>query len=90
MVLYLLFDGIVFFLRVFFVNLDFWCIFVPSSIEVAKFMASSFHLSSSISMKSFFLRAKEEYMVDMDCMCFSWLFFFYAGSFMLIFVYLFC
>ena len=40
------------------------------------------------SMKSFFLGAKEEYMVDMDCMCFSWLFFFYAGSF--IFVYLFC
>ena len=66
MVLYLLFDGIAFFLRVFFVNLDFWCIFVPSSIEVAKFMVSSFHLSSGISMKSFFLRAKEEYMVDMD------------------------
>ena len=42
------------------------------------------------SMKSFFLGAKEEYMVDMDCMCFSWLSFFYAGSFMLIFVYLFC
>ena len=35
------------------------------------------------SMKSFFLGAKEEYMVDMDCMCFSWLFFFYVGSFML-------
>ena len=35
-------------------NLDFWCIFVPSSIEVAKFMALSVHLSSGISMKSFF------------------------------------
>ena len=54
MVLYLLFDGIAFFLRGFFVNLDFWCIFVPSSIEVAKFMALSVHLSSGISMKSFF------------------------------------
>ena len=42
------------FSRVFFVNLDFWCIFVPSSIEVAKFMALSVHLSSGISMKSFF------------------------------------
>ena len=29
------------------------------------------------------LGAKEEYMVDMESMCFSWLFFFYAGSFML-------
>lgn len=48
-------------------NLDFWSIFVPSSIEVAKFMASSFHLSSGISMKSFFWGAKEEYMVDMVC-----------------------
>lgn len=53
-------------------------------------MASLFHLSSGISMKSFFFGAKEEYRVDMDSMCFSWLFFFYAGSFMLIFVYLFC
>ena len=35
-------------------NLDFWCIFVPSSIEVAKFMALLVHLSSGISMKSFF------------------------------------
>ncbi|EFB34599.1 hypothetical protein PREVCOP_06034 [Segatella copri DSM 18205] len=33
------------------------------------------------------LGAKEEYMVDMESMC---LFFFYAGSFMLIFVCLFC
>ena len=48
-------------------NLDFWSIFVPSSIEVAKFMASSFHLSSGISMKSFFFGAKEEYKVDMVC-----------------------
>lgn len=40
---------------------------MPSSIEVAKFMASSFHLSSGISMKSFFFGAKGEYMVDMVC-----------------------
>ena len=70
--------------------LDFWSIFVPSSIEVAKFMASLFHLSSGISMKSFFFGAKEEYRVDMDSMCFSWLFCFFAGFVMLIFVYLFC
>ena len=36
------------------------------------------------------LGAKEEYMVDMESMCLFWLFYFNAGSFMLIFVYLFC